>query len=70
MGKHLGINKIPKNFLFLLLMEELIMKIRGATINEINEVTDLIEKYGGALTLEELYWKLKKEHDEYFSDTY
>ena len=30
----------------------------------------LIEKYGGALTLEELYWKLKKEHDEYFSDTY
>lgn len=42
----------------------------ASTINEINEVADLIEKYGGALTLEELYWNLKKEHDEYFSDTY
>ena len=45
-------------------------KINGSTINEINTVADLIEKYGGALTLEELYWKLKKDHDEYFSDTY
>ena len=41
-----------------------------STINEINLVADLIESYGGALTLEELYWKLKKDHDEYFSDTY
>ena len=45
-------------------------KINGSTINEINTVADLIENYGGALTLEELYWKLKKDHDEYFSDTY
>lgn len=45
-------------------------KIRGATINEINTVAELIEKYGKDLTLEELYYKLKKDHDEYFSEDY
>ena len=45
-------------------------KIIGATINEINTVAELIEKYGSDMTLEELYFKLKKDHDEYFSEDY
>ena len=40
----------------------------ASTINEINQVAELISKFGGAITLEELYFKLKMEHDEYFSD--
>lgn len=45
-------------------------KIMGATINEINAVAELIEKHGSDMTLEELYFKLKKNHDEYFSEDY
>ena len=45
-------------------------KITGATINEINTVAELIEKHGSDMTLEELYFKLKKDHDEYFSEDY
>ncbi len=45
-------------------------KIIGATINEINTVAELIEKHGPGMTLEELYYKLKKDHDEYFSEDY
>ena len=45
-------------------------KIMGATINEINAVAELIEKHGSDMTLEELYFKLKKDHDEYFSEDY
>lgn len=44
--------------------------IIGATINEINTVAELIEKHGSDMTLEELYFKLKKDHDEYFSEDY
>ena len=39
-----------------------------STINEINIVTDLINKFGKEMTLDELYCKLYKEHCEYFSD--
>lgn len=39
-----------------------------STINEINIVTDLINKFGKDITLEELYSKLYQEHCEYFSD--
>ena len=39
-----------------------------STINEINIVTDLINKFGKEMTLEELYCKLFQEHCEYFSD--
>ena len=42
----------------------------NSTINEINIVIDLINKYDESLTLEELYFQLKKEHDDYFGDTY
>ena len=45
-------------------------KIMGATINEINAVAELIEKHGSDLSLEEQYFKLKKDHDEYFSEDY
>lgn len=45
-------------------------KIIGTTINEINTVAELIEKHGSDMTLEELYFKLKKDHDEYFSEDY
>ena len=45
-------------------------KIMGGTINEINIVAKLIEKLGTCMTLEELYYKLKKDQDEYFSEDY
>ena len=38
------------------------------TINNINEIVELIEKHGENITLEQLYWKLKSENDNYFSD--
>ena len=46
------------------------MQKMTSTINEINQVSELIEKFGGAITLDELWVKLYHEHCDYFSDEY